>query len=74
MSVSELFEEDLRVVNIGLETFAEDLRAAGVPCVHVATQQTAGRTDGAPPSDSASAKATSVPAGGPATASERRET
>ena len=72
MSVSELFDQDVRVINIGLETFAEDLKAAGVPCVHVASQETAGRTDGAPPSDSASGKATA--AGGPATASERRET
>jgi len=30
-----LFADPLRVINIGLELFAEDLKAAGVEVVHV---------------------------------------
>jgi hypothetical protein len=33
--VNRLFGEELRVVNLGLESFCEDLRAQNVPCVHV---------------------------------------
>jgi hypothetical protein len=33
--VSVVLAESLRVVNIGLEGFAQDLQAAGVPVTHV---------------------------------------
>jgi hypothetical protein len=35
MSCEELFGQAIRVVNIGLEGFAEDLQAAGVEVVQV---------------------------------------
>lgn len=37
-----VFGKPLRVVNIGLEAFADDLRAAGVPVVHVDWRPPAG--------------------------------
>ncbi len=35
MSCDALFTQPIRVINIGLEGFAEDLAAAGVEVVHV---------------------------------------
>ncbi len=35
MSALKIFSEPLRVINIGVETFAEDLKAAGVPVVQL---------------------------------------
>jgi FdrA protein len=33
--VTDLFRAEIRVINVGLETFALDLEALGVPVVHV---------------------------------------
>ncbi len=33
--LADLFQEQLRVVNVGLESFAEELERLGVPVVHV---------------------------------------
>jgi hypothetical protein len=35
MDVNEFLESDVRVVNIGLESFARELGERGVPTVHV---------------------------------------
>ena len=35
MSALKIFAEPLRVVNIGIEGFADDLKAAGVEVVHL---------------------------------------
>jgi FdrA protein len=35
MSCDDLFTQPLRVVNIGLEGFAEELRGAGIEVVHL---------------------------------------
>ena len=42
MSVEALFVEPLRVINLGLEVFALELAAAGVPVVHVDWRPPAG--------------------------------
>jgi len=42
MSCETLFNQPLRVINIGLEGFAEDLEAAGVPVVHLDWRPPAG--------------------------------
>ncbi len=42
MSCETLFNEPLRVINIGLEGFAEDLAAAGVTVVHLDWRPPAG--------------------------------
>ena len=42
MSCETLFNEPLRVINIGLEGFAEDLVAAGVTVVHLDWRPPAG--------------------------------
>jgi deoxyribodipyrimidine photolyase-like uncharacterized protein len=43
MSRSEdLFKQRLRIVNIGLKTFAEDLKRQGVEVIHVDWQPPAG--------------------------------
>ena len=42
MSCNTLFTAPLRVINIGLEGFAEDLAAAGVPVVHLDWRPPAG--------------------------------
>ncbi|MBI1724456.1 MAG: hypothetical protein HYR52_02325 [Candidatus Tectomicrobia bacterium] len=42
MSIARWAEGPLRVVNIGLELFAEELRAEGVEVVHVDWQPPAG--------------------------------
>ena len=35
MDVKDLLEAEIKVVNLGLESFAAELEAAGVPVVHV---------------------------------------
>ena len=45
MSLDDGLDVPLRVVNIGLELFAQDLDAAGVPVVHVDWRPPAGDTD-----------------------------
>jgi len=35
MSMLKIFAEPLRVINIGVEGFAEDLKAAGVEVIHL---------------------------------------
>lgn len=40
--IADLFRQPLRVVNIGLATLAEALRATGVPVVHVDWRPPAG--------------------------------
>ncbi len=42
MSCDTLFNATLRVINIGLEEFAEDLAAVGVPVVHLDWRPPAG--------------------------------
>jgi FdrA protein len=42
VSVARLLAEPLRVINLGLEAFALDLHAAGVPVVHVDWRPPAG--------------------------------
>lgn len=42
MSIEHLFGEPLRVINLGLEVFALELAAAGVPVVHVDWRPPAG--------------------------------
>lgn len=42
MSVNELFKKDLKVVNMGLESFFEDLQGQEVPVVHVQWKPSAG--------------------------------
>ena len=34
-TVTDLFRAEIRVINVGLESFALDLEALGVPVVHV---------------------------------------
>ncbi|HEV8311251.1 MAG TPA: hypothetical protein VGW35_26615 [Methylomirabilota bacterium] len=42
MSVEALLERPLRVINLGIEVFALELHAAGVPVVHVDWRPPAG--------------------------------
>jgi hypothetical protein len=42
MNVLRVFTEPLRVVNIGIEGFAEDLKAAGVEVIHLDWQPPTG--------------------------------
>lgn len=42
MSLESLLGRPLRVINLGLEVFALELAAAGVPVVHVAWRPPAG--------------------------------
>ena len=42
MSLPNVFTEPLRVINIGVEGFAEDLEAAGVEVVHLDWRPPAG--------------------------------
>jgi len=42
MSLPNVFTEPLRVINIGIEGFAEDLEAAGVEVVHLDWRPPAG--------------------------------
>lgn len=35
MAIRDLFASEIRVVNVGLESFAETLDALGVPVLHV---------------------------------------
>ena len=35
MSTLKIFTEPLRVINVGIEGFAEDLKAAGVEVIHL---------------------------------------
>lgn len=40
--INELFKTDLKVVNIGLESFYNDLKKQEVPVIHVKWRPTAG--------------------------------
>ncbi len=40
--INELFKTDLKVINIGLESFYSDLKKQEVPVVHVNWRPTAG--------------------------------
>ena len=42
MSVNDLFQEELKVVNMGLESFYEDLKGQGVSAIHVQWKPVAG--------------------------------
>ena len=42
MSVKDLFAGELKVINVGLEGFAETLEGLGVPVVHVEWHPPAG--------------------------------
>ena len=50
MSIERLFDSPLKVVNVGLRSFAEDLRTVGVECQHV-TITLADAGDGPPAED-----------------------
>ena len=39
MSAEKLFSNPLKVINVGLQSFAQDLRAVGVECQHVELDQ-----------------------------------
>jgi hypothetical protein len=47
MSVADLLGRPLRVINLGLEVFAQDLEAAGVTVLHVDWQPPAGEAGSA---------------------------
>jgi len=40
--LGELFHQELRVINLGLEYFAEEIERLGVPVIHVAWSPPAG--------------------------------
>ncbi|MEL7636596.1 MAG: hypothetical protein AAGU03_02420 [Anaerolineaceae bacterium] len=42
MSVNDLFNQDLKVVNLGLKSFYTDLKTQGVTAVHVIWKPKAG--------------------------------
>jgi len=42
MSVQELFKKELKVVNMGLESFYEELKGQAVPAIHVDWKPAAG--------------------------------
>lgn len=42
MAVRELFEKNLKIVNIGLDTFYKDLKSQNVECVQVNWKPKAG--------------------------------
>ncbi len=42
MTIENLFNQALQVINLGLDVFALDLQAAGVPVVHVDWRPPAG--------------------------------
>jgi hypothetical protein len=42
MSVNELFKEDLKIINIGLESFYTELKAQDIPSIHVQWKPFAG--------------------------------
>ena len=42
MSVNELFKTELKVVNLGLESFYDDLKGQKVPAIHVQWKPVAG--------------------------------
>ena len=42
MSVNDLFKQDLKVINMGLKSFHNDLKAQGVTTVHVNWKPKAG--------------------------------
>ena len=42
MSVNELFEKDLKVINIGLKSFYNDLKTQNIQAVHVNWKPRAG--------------------------------
>jgi hypothetical protein len=35
VGIERLFHDPLKVINVGLQSFAQDLRSAGVECQHV---------------------------------------
>lgn len=42
MKVNELFKQDLKVINMGLRSFAKDLKSQDVPVIHVDWRPVAG--------------------------------
>ncbi len=42
MSVNELFKSELKIINMGLESFYEDLKKQAVPALHVQWKPKAG--------------------------------
>lgn len=42
MSVNDLFKQDLKVINMGLKSFHNDLKSQGVTAVHVNWKPKAG--------------------------------
>ncbi len=42
MKVNELFKQELKVINMGLKSFAEDVKSQGVAIVHVDWRPVAG--------------------------------
>jgi len=42
MKVNELFKQELKVINMGLQSFANDMKSQGVTVVHVDWRPVAG--------------------------------
>ncbi|HZK29251.1 MAG TPA: fdrA domain protein [Clostridia bacterium] len=42
MSVNELFKKEMKIVNIGLESFYRDFQEQGIPSIHVQWKPLAG--------------------------------
>ncbi|MGI6157266.1 MAG: fdrA domain protein [Saccharofermentanales bacterium] len=42
MAVKDLFKQDLKIVNMGLESFYDDLKSQDVPAIHVDWKPAAG--------------------------------
>ncbi len=40
--IGDLFRQEIRVINLGLEAFAQELERLGVPVIHVAWSPPAG--------------------------------
>ena len=42
MSLAELFKQNTKVINIGIPSFAQDLKSQNIDCIHVDWQPPAG--------------------------------
>ncbi len=40
--LADLFQEELRIINVGLESFAQELERLGIPVIHVQWSPPAG--------------------------------
>jgi len=51
MNIENLFNNPLKVINVGLQSFAQDMRTAGIECQHVSADQVGPRHGQLPHSD-----------------------